>query len=114
MLVLLTMIGPVPVTIRPYIKLDLALQTMPLEVSSGVTCKYTEEVSIGYVYDRAAGQSEPVRERKVTSKGCTRKAFKINIGPQNDEKCPTSELGMFYYFVVFSVLLSVLLMNRNN
>ena len=88
-------------TIRPYIKLDLGLQTMPLEVSSGITCKYTEEVSIGYIYDKAAGQSEPVRERKVTSKGCTRKALKVNIGPQNDEKCPTSELGMCFFFCLF-------------
>ena len=63
--------GPVPVILRPYLKLDAQLKTIPIEVYAGVRCRYAENFAVGYLYDKK-GKSGPIRERKVISKGCKR------------------------------------------
>ena len=87
--------GPVPVIIRPYVQLNAKVKTIPVEVYGGVKCRYAENFQVGYYYDKKAGKSYPIKERKALSKGCT-KELKINEFQSKGQQCPVAKLGMNY------------------
>ena len=85
-------IGPVPVAIRPYVKLDAKIKSLPIEVYAGVKCRYAEKFAVGYYYDKKRGKNNPIQERKTLKKGCT-KELKINEFESKGTQCPAEQLG---------------------
>ena len=84
--------------IRPWAKLHAKIKAIPIEVYGGVKCKYAENFQVGYYYDKKEGKSNPIIERKVAKKGCT-KELKINEFQNKGQKCPVAKLGMNFLYV---------------
>ena len=103
--------GPVPVVIRPYVKLDATVKTIPIEVYAGVKCQYAENFAVGYYYDKKQGKSYPINERKAISKGCT-KELKINEFQSKGAQCPVAKLGMFCFVLDLFLFLFLFLLYR--
>ena len=80
--------------IRPYVKLDAKVKSLPVEVYAGVKCRYSENFAVGYYYDKKQGKNYPIHQRKTLSKECT-KELKINEFEGKGAECPGEQLGMF-------------------
>ena len=91
-------IGPVPIVIRPYVRLDAKINTIPINVYAGIKCRYAENVAVGYYYDKKQGKSYPIHERKILSKACTKQLEMTDFESKGIE-CPDAELGMLFYVI---------------
>ena len=63
-------IGPVPVAIKPYIRLNAQIRTKPLILAATLQCEYAERWHIGYEYKKDIDyrKTHKQRGRKWTSK----------------------------------------------
>eukprot|EP01084_Bolivina_argentea_P025389 47197_1 len=86
-------IGPVPVVLKPFFKLDFGLEFIPIRIKAGIDCSYGETyvVSFDYVSGRDP-VSESTASRTKDDFTCGY-IFEIGSEEENEEDCPVMQLG---------------------
>eukprot|EP01084_Bolivina_argentea_P270872 460698_1 len=64
-------IGPIPVTIKPYVDMFGELASVPRPVRTGISCRYNQRLELGFKFCTTPGcKPGPIKKKITKHKGC--------------------------------------------